>query len=142
MKQVANEFSRFLFLKPFGLNAPLTGYEAMQHVQNAMIVQMQDPEFASNIENYKESIYFLEMMLPATPTSIPVNAPAWLRHMSAAQQGGKKFNLQNEVDTGITKIGVLGAPKLWGQGLIKPLMDAGGAIATELEKINPITLGK
>jgi hypothetical protein len=115
--KVVPEFSRFLFAHPFGLDAPMLGYDAAQHVRNTMLVQMQDPEFAKQMEDNKGAIYMIQLLLPATPENIPVNAPAWARHLADAQAKGKKFNVATEATGTIQNIGVLRLPGTLNSGL-------------------------
>jgi hypothetical protein len=138
--KVVPEFAGFLFKHPFGLNAPMLGYDAAQHVRDTMIVQMQDPEFAKQMEQNKGLIYFVQLMLPATPENIPVNAPAWTRHLADAQAKGKKFNVPAEVSSGIQHIGVMNLPSTLNSafsgsisGMAGGLSDALGGLTDQLD---------
>jgi hypothetical protein len=82
--KVLPEFARFLLLRPFGLNAPLTGLEAMNRVnEHIQVALANDPDgFAGWVEDHANAIYALAFMLPGTPFDLPVNAPGWLRHIA------------------------------------------------------------
>ena len=131
--KVVPEFARFLFLKPFGKNVPLVGYEAMHNVQGTILTQMNDPEFAKWTQDHKAAIYLLQLLLPATPTDIPVNAPAWSRHLAASNQGGPKFNPGNEASTTIQHIGVMNLPQTLSQGIGGPLAEMLGGLSEQLD---------
>lgn len=90
MAKVGQEFARFMLVRPFGLKAPLAGYNAVARVQRAIIVQQQvDPEgFGKWMESNKDALYFLNIMMPGLPTNLPANAPAIVRHMADAQNAG------------------------------------------------------
>jgi hypothetical protein len=108
--KVVPEFARFLFLKPFGRDMPFVGYSAATKVQQALLVQMQDPQFAQAVKKNAGMIYLIQLLLPATPTNIPVNSPAWARHLANANTAGKSYNPTNEINTGIQHIGVMNLP--------------------------------
>jgi hypothetical protein len=127
--KVVPEFARFLFAKPFGLNAPMLGYDAAQHVRNTMLLQMQDPEFAKQMDQNKGAIYLVQLLLPATPENIPVNAPAWSRHLIDAQATGKKFDFAREAASLPQNIGVLRVIPTLEAGLGPSLSGALGAIS-------------
>jgi hypothetical protein len=82
-----------------------------------MLIQMADPEFAKQMQDNKGSIYLVQLLLPATFENIPVNAPAWARHLADAQATGKKFNPATEAATTVQHIGVLNLPQTLSQGL-------------------------
>ena len=83
----------------------------MTHVQDAILYQMNDPAFAAGLKKYKNSIYILQLLLPATPTDIPVNAPAWSRHYAQSNlPGGKKFDAGAEGANAIGYLGVVNTP--------------------------------
>jgi hypothetical protein len=106
--KVVPEFARFLFIHPFGMNAPLAGYDAFRHGQEAILTQMTDPDFAKFAADHAEVMYIIQLLLPATPTNIPVNAPAWARHAAqSTQPGGKKFNPATEVSSILPNVGVM-----------------------------------
>jgi hypothetical protein len=126
--KVLPEFARFLLAKPFGLDAPLLGWDAAQHVQEAMLVQMNDPEFAKQMNDNKGLIYLIQLMLPATPENIPVNAPAWARHAAAAAAGGKKWNAGTELADLPQNIGVMRMIPTLQQGLGPSIGSAVGAL--------------
>jgi hypothetical protein len=48
-----------------------------------------NPEIADFIEKHPESLRFFMLMLPGTPWDIPVNVPAWARHMAEDQAQNK-----------------------------------------------------
>jgi hypothetical protein len=131
--KVVPEFARFLFVHPFGLDAPLLGYDAAQHVQQTLAVQMQDPEFAKQVGDNAGLIYFVQLMLPATPTDVPVNAPAWARHLVGAEPAppgykksvflGKKYNPMTEASDTLQHIGVMNIVNTW-----KPLGSILGSV--------------
>jgi hypothetical protein len=132
--KVVPEFTRFLVLEPFGRKAPLVGYEAMQHVQQAIANQMDDPEFARSIDKFSDTIYLMQLLLPATFSDIPVNAPAWARHLSASNQGGKKFNLGTEAQNTVQHLGLFGDIPTVQQGLA-PLFKTGyGSVQDQLDR--------
>jgi hypothetical protein len=126
--KVLPEFARFLLAKPFGLDAPLLGWDAAQHVQEAMLVQMNDPEFAKQMQDNKGLIYLIQLMLPATPENIPVNAPAWARHAAAAAAGGRKWNPGTELADLPQNIGVMRMIPTLQQGLGPSIGSAVGAL--------------
>ena len=119
--KVVPEFAGFLFKHPFGLDAPMLGYDAAQHVRDAMIVQMQDPEFAKQMEDNKGAIYLVQLLLPATPENIPVNSPAWARHLADAVANHKNFNPATEASSSIQHIGVMNLPSTLSSGLGGPV---------------------
>jgi len=90
-------------------------------------VQMQDPEFAKQVTDLKGAIYLVQLLLPATPTNIPVNAPAWARHLAGAKQAppgykgsvvmGREYNPVTEATSGFQHIGVLNLPSTLNSGL-------------------------
>ena len=134
--KVVPEFARFLFLKPFGRDVPFMGYSAATKVQQALLEQMQDPEFAAAMKKNAGAIYLIQLLLPATPTDIPVNSPAWMRHLAVANVGGKKYNPTNEINTGIQHIGVMNLP-----GTVSSALggDLGGAVGGLQSALGGIT---
>jgi hypothetical protein len=104
--KVLPELVRFLVFRPFGLRAPLVGLAAYTRVREAIIEeQVTNPDFAAFIKDNPDSLNFLSMLLPGTPEDIPVNLPAWMRHLSRDIQGGKNINrpwIEREaIDTGV-----------------------------------------
>ena len=74
---------RFLVRKPFGIEAPLAGLQLAKHTAfYAQLWLQTDPNVASFIEDNPQAIRFLQLLLPGTPWEIPVNAPAWARHLA------------------------------------------------------------
>ena len=84
------EFARFLLARPFGLNAPLLGYAAASRVQQGILASIAtDPKgFGEWIKDHQGAIYLGNLLLPATPTDFPVNAPAYARHAITGKLGG------------------------------------------------------
>ncbi len=92
--KVVPQFARFLLLRPFGLNAPLLGLTAYTRVQQAVNAEIAtNPELAQFLKDHKGSINFIQLLLPALPSDIPVNAPAYARHLSADVLSGKQVKV-------------------------------------------------
>lgn len=100
--KVLPEFARFLLKRPFGLDAPLAGLNAVNRVQQTILAaRATDPEFDAFLNDHKDAIYLIEVMLPGTPTNTPANAPAWARHLVEDVQAGRDIS----ADTAIREIG-------------------------------------
>lgn len=90
--KVLPEFARFLLRRPFGLEAPLVGAAAVNRVQQTLLARRaMDPEFDMFLNDHKDAIYLIEVLLPGGPTNIPVNAPAWLRHIAEDSAAGREI---------------------------------------------------
>jgi hypothetical protein len=84
--KVVPELVNFLIREPFGVRAPMWGYTMAGHVSQAIQMQFAtDPDFRDWVEKHPEMIRFVMMMLPGTPWDIPVNMPAWMRHVAEAE---------------------------------------------------------
>lgn len=94
--KVLPEFARFLFKSPFGANAPGLAASDLETVHRAIVGQIAaDPKgFGSAVAANQNLIYVIQTLLPGTPWDIPVNAPAWARHVSQTLQtsSGKALN--------------------------------------------------
>jgi hypothetical protein len=81
--KVLPEMARFLFKKPFGVNAPLAGAAMWNHVFDAMMLEMSgDTEFAQLLTDNPEAVRFFTLLLPGLPNDISVNFPAWMRRVA------------------------------------------------------------
>jgi hypothetical protein len=81
--KVLPEFARFLFLRPFGLNAPLLGIDAYHRVQQTVAaVVANDPDLRKTFEENPEFGYFVAMLIPGDPANLTVRAPGWARHIA------------------------------------------------------------
>lgn len=86
--KVVPEFTRFLLVRPFGLDAPLAGFTAMTRIQKAIAgAIVSDPGLQDWVNSNPDLIYVVNLMLPSQFTSINVNAPAWARHIYTGQPG-------------------------------------------------------
>ena len=84
--KVMPQMLRFLIKKPFGIDAPLAGLQMAKHVQFYTQLWMQSEEDIGDfIEANPNVIRFFQLLLPGTPWDIPVNAPAWARHLTEDQ---------------------------------------------------------
>ena len=74
--KVLPELTRFLVRRPFGLKAPLGGMMMFNHFFRNMQYQLNtDTELADWVEGHPETVRFLSLMVPGSPTEIPVNLP-------------------------------------------------------------------
>jgi hypothetical protein len=130
------EFARFLLARPFGLNAPLVGYAAAQRVQQGLLASLAtDPDgLGKFIKDNQGTIYLANLMLPATPTDFPVNAPAYLRHAVTGKLGGNGLYKKGDI-TG--RLGGEAQDLLGNLGPVRDVrlgLDAGGDVADQLQK--------
>lgn len=135
--KVIPEFVRFMLKRPFGINAPLAGLNAVHRVQQQLIVSMADPEFSTFIEEHPDAIYLAEMLLPGTPTNLPANAPAWARHISTDLRAGRDVTadtLMREVDD--TAKFALGRPISGATTLLKGTLDTGALVGDLIGNLN------
>jgi hypothetical protein len=93
--KVLPEFARFLFKRPFGVDAPLVGAVNLERVQQAYLGALaDDPEFSAFMAENEDSIYFANLLFPGNPLNLTVNAPAWARHVAEDVQAGKEVTGQ------------------------------------------------
>ena len=93
--KVLPEFARFLLMRPFGVRAPLVGLESVERLQQRVETAMaEDDSFAKYLSEHPDLIYAFEMMVPALPTNMPANFPAYARHISQDLQAGRKVDLE------------------------------------------------
>lgn len=88
--KVAKRFGEAMFWGPFGLRRPLYGLEAYKRLHEVLVTEiLGDPEgTAARIQNeYGDTLFTLQMLLPGTPESMPFNAPPWMRHVAQAVRG-------------------------------------------------------
>ena len=108
--KVLPEFARFLLVRPFGLRAPLVGYSALHKLQQAVVIRIQeDPEgFGKFLEDNKDAIYLVNLLLPGDPTNLGAGAPAWARHIVRDVAEGKSptRTIENIVPDTISNIGI------------------------------------
>ena len=121
--KVLPEFARFLLKRPFGLDAPLAGANAVQRVQQSLLAaRVTDPEFDTFLNDHKDAIYLIEVLLPGTPTNIPVNAPAWARHIVEDSAAGRDITGDTVVrevsDSARYALGASRTLDVFGKGLV------------------------
>lgn len=128
--KVLPEFARFLLKRPFGLRAPLVGYQATHRVQQALVVaQETDPEFAEYVKNNHDTLRLLTLLMPAGPlgTDFPANFAAPIRHIGARALGAKQISdafIQREAEQFlIYQTGPLQSVRLGWEGILKPILD-------------------
>lgn len=81
--KVLPEMARFLLKEPFGVKAPLGGAALTSHLAFYFALMMQEhDDWKAWFDDHPKMIRFLQMLLPGTPWDIPVNAPAYLRHLT------------------------------------------------------------
>lgn len=81
--KIVPEMFRFLALRPFGLTAPMVGWNALREVSDSVRIQTQtDPAFGAFINDNADLWSTLNSLFPALPNDIPVNAPLWMRRIS------------------------------------------------------------
>lgn len=86
------EFGRFLLKRPFGLNAPLLGLEAMNKFQRAVLTEVSadDSELGKFVEKNPVLVNYLNQMLPYWPTNVTVNAPLWVKDIASQAEAGQR----------------------------------------------------
>lgn len=140
--KVLPEFARFLIKRPFGINAPMLGYAATARVQQSFIGELNDnPEFAKWMEDHKDAIYLVDMLLPGTPDNLVSNVPAWARHVSEDAAAGKSPTVETlgreAGDTGKYLFGPIRGTETIAKGLFgkKGLLgDVTGDLFAQLDK--------
>jgi hypothetical protein len=81
--QVLPQMIRFLVHKPFGVAAPLAGLQMAKHTMfYAQLMIQTNPDLQQFVQDHPQSVRMLSLLLPGTPWDIPVNAPAWARHLA------------------------------------------------------------
>lgn len=136
--KVLPEFSRFLLMRPFGVRAPLAGMEALSRVQQQVQSAMaQDDSFAHYLTKHPDLMYAFEMILPALPTNMPANFPAYARHISQDLQAGRKVDLNTvSREVGDTASYAFGPTRSLSvaAGALNDALGMGGDLYTELTK--------
>jgi hypothetical protein len=85
--KVLPEMGRFLLKKPFGMDAPLGGLMAANHVYDSVQLSAQsDGELKEFIDNNPDMLRMLNLLTPGTPWEIPVNMPAWARNLAEVRE--------------------------------------------------------
>ena len=94
--KVLPELTRFLVKTPFGIDAPFAGMQMANHVWNAIQTEVNTDEeggLADLVKQIPESIHMLELFLPGNPWNVPVNAPAWMRHLGQSVLKGEDIDI-------------------------------------------------
>jgi hypothetical protein len=82
--KVLPEMVRFLAYEPFGIPAPLGGLMVAQRAWNSIELQKDsDSNFRDRLDQSKEMLRLVGILLPATPYEVPVNRPLWERRVAA-----------------------------------------------------------
>lgn len=135
--KVLPEFARFLLLRPFGQKAPLVGLAAWQKVQEAFVASTADPEFRGWLEENKDAVYLANMLLPGLPSHMPVNAPAYGRHIAEDTLAGRDVTantIAREVtDTASYAFGPVRGTETILKGLFDAIDNAQGAVEDNLD---------
>lgn len=88
--KVLPEMFRFLALRPFGMTAPMLGWNLFREVSDTVRTQKElDPAFAEFMEENEDGVFVLGSLFPSLPSESPTNAALPLRRI--AEQG-----LENE----------------------------------------------
>jgi hypothetical protein len=84
--KVLPELTRFLIQKPFGLDAPLGGLVAANHVFNSIQLSAQsDTDLRDFLASNPDMVRMFNMLTPGIPWNIPVNMPLWARRAAEVQ---------------------------------------------------------
>jgi hypothetical protein len=133
--KVLPEFARFLIRRPFGLDAPLVGYAAVERVQQAALGALaEDDEFRAWVETNPDALYLMAQLIPGDPTRLGAGAPAWARHISEDASEGRPITAETvgreAIDTAGYAFGAVRGPVTIAEGLA----DLGDDVFGQLER--------
>ena len=95
--KVVPEMARFLLKKPFGMDAPLGGLMAANHVYDSIQLSAQtDGDLRKMIDANPDFLRILNLLTPGTPWEIPVNMPAWARNLQEVQLENERRQAHND----------------------------------------------
>ena len=134
MAKVGVEFTRFLLRRPFGLDAPLVGFTAVEKVQRAYVAAVADDrEFRAWLQDHPDAMYLATALIPGDPTSLGMGAPAWARHVSEDATAGRDITVETvgrEVqDSAGYAFGAVRGPVTLAEGAIDLVGAAGDVFA-------------
>jgi hypothetical protein len=92
--KIIPEMFRFLALRPFGMETPLLGWNALREVSDTVRMQESlDPGLRDYMARNEDFFMTVSMLFPAVPSDMPMNTPLWARRI--AEQGLENADAAN-----------------------------------------------
>jgi hypothetical protein len=90
----------FLMFRPFGIKAPMLGFNTTNRMyQSFMRQQEYDEDFRRYMYENEPAMRLVAMFIPGVPWDIPVNTPLWMRRINEARMT-RELKRQQYIDSG------------------------------------------